>query len=375
MAKDIFISYSRRDQEFVARLAGDLNEHVAGVWFDQSTIRAGQKWHDEIMDGIRECKAFVVVLSPDATQSRYVREELDTALQMGKPVFPVIYHPAKWKHEFASLVKDIQTINLHSGSYTDNFQTLVDGLIQVGAVRTGIFERPQFLRQPVKIGLPIVLRKALGWAFAWSVGWLIFSSLTFFVLFIVIVIQRKAGVEDVSNFLTVCLSGMVGGFAGGSFAGTASMLALRPYVPSIFWKHMSASIRIWALSGPLGMIISGITTVVMLIVGVIGTKYENPNCQGIGVVPCLDQIIKNAYLEDVSTITLIAVIFCLLLIFVWFLTGMFAGWLIVRHVRRLEPGITRRQGWSVSASWGCGAIIAAIVMLLFVAIISNTLGL
>lgn len=39
MSKDIFISYSRPDQEFVTRLAGVLNAQVAGVWFDQSTIQ------------------------------------------------------------------------------------------------------------------------------------------------------------------------------------------------------------------------------------------------------------------------------------------------------------------------------------------------
>ncbi|HET9905668.1 MAG TPA: hypothetical protein VFQ23_03485 [Anaerolineales bacterium] len=32
MTKDIFISYSRRDQEFVTRLASDLNAQVAGVF-------------------------------------------------------------------------------------------------------------------------------------------------------------------------------------------------------------------------------------------------------------------------------------------------------------------------------------------------------
>ena len=375
MPKDIFISYSRRDQEFVARLAADLNEQVAGVWFDQSAIRAGQKWHDEILDGIRECKAFVVVLSPDATQSRYVREELDTALSLGKPIFPVIYHPAKWKHEFASLVKDIQTINLHSGSYTDNFHTLVDGLIEVGAVRTGIFERPDFLRQPTKISLMVVLRKALGWALAWSLGWLLFSSLTFTALFIIILIQQKAGPEDIFNFLAVCLSGMGGGFAGGAFAGIMSMLALRPYAPSIFWKHMSPSIRIWALSGPLGMIISGISTVAMLIIGVIGIKYESPNCQGLGIAACISQIFENAYREDASTIALIVLVFLLVVIVVWFLTGMFAGWLIVRHVRRLEPGITRRQGWSVSTGWGCGAIISAVVTMLIIGALVRIFGL
>ena len=39
MPKEIFISYSRRDQEFVTRLASDLNAQVAGVWFDQSAIQ------------------------------------------------------------------------------------------------------------------------------------------------------------------------------------------------------------------------------------------------------------------------------------------------------------------------------------------------
>ena len=70
MSKDIFISYSRRDQEFVTRLAGDLDAQVAGVWFDQSAIQAGEKWHDEIMEGINECKAFILILSPIFTCSK-----------------------------------------------------------------------------------------------------------------------------------------------------------------------------------------------------------------------------------------------------------------------------------------------------------------
>jgi hypothetical protein len=37
MPDDIFISYSRRDLEFVTRLASDLDAKVAGVWLDKST--------------------------------------------------------------------------------------------------------------------------------------------------------------------------------------------------------------------------------------------------------------------------------------------------------------------------------------------------
>ncbi len=41
MADDIFISYSRRNLEFVRRLAADLDRRVSGVWFDMSDIQAG----------------------------------------------------------------------------------------------------------------------------------------------------------------------------------------------------------------------------------------------------------------------------------------------------------------------------------------------
>jgi len=374
MSKDIFISYSRRDQEFVSRLASDLNAHVAFVWFDRSTIQPGQKWHDEILEGIRECKAFILVLSPDAVESRYVREELDKALELGKPIFPVIYRPAKWTDEFASLIKDIQTIDLRSGSYTDNFHKLVDGLAEAGAIKTTTYERP-FLREPTKTSMNIVFRKALSWAFAWSLGWLFFWAMTFIFLFIFIAIQNKAGWEDILNFLTFSLSGMTGGFIGGFVAGLLSMFALRPYAPSISWKHISPTIRVWAVSGPTGMIISGIITVVMLIIGIINAQNELPRCPGIVFAECLRQIFFSAYREPLGTILLIVAVFVLFLILVWFLTGLFTGWLVVRHVRKLEPGITSKEGWNVSTGWGCGAIVAAIVTMLIITIIAKTLGL
>jgi len=59
----------------------------------------------------------------------------------------------------------------------------------------------------------------------------------------------------------------------------------------------------------------------------------------------------------------------------WFLTGMFAGWRAIRHIRRLEPGITNRQGWRVSAGWGCGAIVAVVVMIFLIGVLTSALGL
>ncbi len=371
MPKDIFLSYSRRDQEFVTRLASDLNEHVAFVWFDRSTIQPGQKWHEEIMEGIQECKAFILVLSPDALESRYVREEVNKALDLGKTIFPVIYRPAKWTGEVEYLVKEVQTLDLRSGSYTDNFQKLVDGLIEAGAAKaTG--ERP-FLRQPTKTSLNIVLSKIPSWALAWSLGWLAFWIVVLIFLAIIVASQNKLGSNDFLNFMFILISGGIGGFTGGLLAGLFTMLALRPNAPSISWKHMSPTIWIWGVSGPLGMVLSGVITSSMVAVGMISVQRKELNCEGIS--QCIGAAFGSAIGEAIGLVILILAVFLLFVIVAWFLTGMFAGWLAVRHIRRLEPGITNRQGWGVATGWGCGAIVAAVVMIFLIVMLTNTLGL
>lgn len=373
MANEIFISYSRRDAEFVTRLASDLDAQVAGVWFDRSDIQLGENWHDEIMEGIRNCKAFVLVLSPDSVESKYVREEVNMALELGKTIFPVIYRPAEWSGEFKSIVSDIQTLDLQSGSYTDNFQTLVDGLIEAGAGKT-TGEKP-FLRQSTKIGMEVVLSKIPGWAFAWSLGWLVFWLIVFSLLFILVVVQGKAGTEDFLNLAVILFSGGTGGFGGGLIAGLFTMLALRPNAPSISWKHMAPTIRIWAISGPLGMIVSGAIISLMLATGAIAMQNATLDCSGLGFGNCVGKIFGAALGNIIGIIILILFVFLIIAMAAWFLTGMLAGWQAVRHICKLEPGITNKQSWNVSLGWGCGAIVAAIVTVAVIGIMTNILGL
>jgi len=373
MIKEIFISYSRRDQEFVTRLASDLNAQVAGVWFDQSAIQAGQKWHDKIMDGIRECKAFILVLSPDSIESRYVREEVNKALELGKTIFPVIYRPAKWTGEFASLVHEVQTLDLRSGSYTDNFQKLVDGLIEAGAGKAT--EEKPFIRSATKISLSVVFSKIPGWAFAWGLGWLVFWFLVVIVLMMFNISQGGISGENWLSYFSLLTGGGIGGFAGGLIAGLITMLTLRPNAPSISWKHMSPTIRIWGISGLLGTIFSALVTAFTVAVGALAVHTAEPNCGGVEFGDCVGQIIGSAIGVAIGTTILILFVFMLIVVATWFLTGMFAGRQSVRHIRRLEPGITSGQSRAVSLGWGCGAIVAAVVMIFVFGIILNLLGL
>ena len=320
------------------------------------------------MEGIRDCKAFILVLSPDAMESRYVREEVNKALELGKTIFPVIYRPANWTGEFETLVKDVQTLDLRSGSYTDNFHKLVDGLIEAGAGRaTG--ERP-FLRQPTQPSLGVVFSKIPGWAFAWSLGWLVFWIVVLIFFGIAVANQGDWGSDDLFAFLMILVAAVAGGFTGGLIAGLFTMLTLRPNAPSISWKHMSPTIRIWGVSGPLGMIVSGLITAIMLAVGAITSQSATPDCSGT-LGECVGQIIGSAIGEVIGLLIVTLLVFLLFVVAAWFLTGMFAGRQVVRHIRRLEPGITSSQGWRVSAGWGCGAILAAAVMITLIGILSS----
>jgi hypothetical protein len=123
------------------------------------------------------------------------------------------------------------------------------------------------------------------------------------------------------------------------------------------------------------MIVSGLITALMVAVGAISAQSADPDCSGLGFGECLGQIVGSAIGEVIGLIILVLFFFLLFVVAAWFLTGMFAGWQVVRHIRRLEPGITNRQGWKVSTGWGCGAIVAAIVTFLVIGIISSALGL
>ncbi len=236
-------------------------------------------------------------------------------------------------------------------------------------------ERP-FLRQPAKTSLSVVFSKIPGWAFAWGVGWLAFWTVALiFLAFLVASQQGEIRGQDFVNFTVILLSGGMGGFLGGLLAGLFTMLTLRPNAPSISWKHMSPTIRVWGISGPLGMIISGLVTALMVAIGAITVQGAEPNCSGVSFGDCAGQIIGGALGQAIGLILLILFVFLLFVVIAWFITGMFAGWQVVRHIRRLEPGITTKQGWQVSTGWGCGAIVAAAATMFAIGILSSMFGL
>jgi hypothetical protein len=118
-----FISYSRRDWDrFVAGLVSNLRENSQKVWIDQSYVVGGDDWMDAIGQALHHCDTLLLVLSPNALSSRYVKMEYRYFFSQGKPIVPVLYEQIpQMPFELATL----HYIDFTRGAHQDSLQTLL----------------------------------------------------------------------------------------------------------------------------------------------------------------------------------------------------------------------------------------------------------
>ena len=91
---DVFISYSRRDLEFVRRLDASLVARGKDVWVDWQDILPTAEWLEEVFEGIESSDNFLFVISPDSLTSEVCTRELGHALEQRKRLVPVLHRDA-----------------------------------------------------------------------------------------------------------------------------------------------------------------------------------------------------------------------------------------------------------------------------------------
>ena len=62
-------------------LATTLTRHGVPVFFSPENIMGAQQWQTEILSALKRCDWFVVILSPNAINSMWVKREVAYALQ------------------------------------------------------------------------------------------------------------------------------------------------------------------------------------------------------------------------------------------------------------------------------------------------------
>jgi TIR domain-containing protein len=81
---EIFLSHSSTDYPFATRIGGVLEAHGLPYWYSRRDIVGARQWHDEIGKALARCDWFLLVLSPAAVASKWVKRELYYALRVDR---------------------------------------------------------------------------------------------------------------------------------------------------------------------------------------------------------------------------------------------------------------------------------------------------
>jgi hypothetical protein len=115
--QEVFLSHCSADQPFVDRLVAALRRHGLPVWFSVTNIVGAQQWHDEIGAALRRCDWFLVVMSPAAVNSFWVKRELCYALQQRRfvdRITPILFQSCDYE-QLSWTLSALQIVSFEAG--------------------------------------------------------------------------------------------------------------------------------------------------------------------------------------------------------------------------------------------------------------------
>jgi hypothetical protein len=89
-AIDIFLSYSRQNLAAMSEVEAVLRGAGLSVWTDEGLEAGTPSWTDTIEEAVVQAQAMVVLLSPAAKASVWVKREVALADDLGKRIYPIL---------------------------------------------------------------------------------------------------------------------------------------------------------------------------------------------------------------------------------------------------------------------------------------------
>jgi HEAT repeat protein len=127
--RHVFISYSRQEKDFVDQLRADLEQSGVTVWIDTKGIRPGAfSWEEVIREAIEHAFAVLLIASPDARKSPYVKGELAIAQMYNHPVYPIWAAGKSWIDCVPMNMAETQHIDARDGKYSSVLSQIVEAL-------------------------------------------------------------------------------------------------------------------------------------------------------------------------------------------------------------------------------------------------------
>jgi multidrug transporter EmrE-like cation transporter len=90
MQHHVFLSYSHKDADLMRQVRDDLRAAGFAVWTDENLEPGTPLWKDSIEHAIEGARFLIVILSPDAKQSMWVKREIEYASAQNLPIYSLL---------------------------------------------------------------------------------------------------------------------------------------------------------------------------------------------------------------------------------------------------------------------------------------------
>lgn len=127
----VFISHSSQDKRFVRTLKDDLNENGIETFFDEDSLEFGDSLKERLDVALDESSHFVIILSPNAVNSNWVKYELTGATKLFdsktlKKIIPIKYRECEVPESISGLIyADLSSENVRRND--DHVKFIGDG--------------------------------------------------------------------------------------------------------------------------------------------------------------------------------------------------------------------------------------------------------
>jgi adenylate cyclase len=116
---EVFVSYSRGDQDRVLALAAKLRAAGVSLWIDQGAIDAASLWSEQIVNALESAKALLLIVTPASVHSDNVAKEVTLVSERKGPILPVHFEPTMIPPTLKYQLAGIQHVEYFKGSDPD----------------------------------------------------------------------------------------------------------------------------------------------------------------------------------------------------------------------------------------------------------------
>jgi len=132
---NVFLSHSKKDKEFIEQIAHDLRKCRIDAWYDDWEIPPGKSLRKKVFEeGIPNCDAFFVYLTPNSIGSDWVIKELDAAfIEQSKEINTEVITFISSNDLIEKLPSDIASIKcptINQENYDEGFKNLIAAIYE-----------------------------------------------------------------------------------------------------------------------------------------------------------------------------------------------------------------------------------------------------